>query len=80
MSAEIAREWWVFSTALKDVVLMLECRKTGAFGIVRNPSKAEWRRAFTAPSDPYRWTENERVELVREGPRAHGNNMRSKMQ
>jgi len=46
------REWVVFSTALRDHVLMLECAKTGAFGIVRNPTKKEWGDAFHAPSEP----------------------------
>jgi hypothetical protein len=48
-------EWMVFSTAVIECVLMLECAKTGAYGIVRNPTKEEWREAFYAPSDPYRW-------------------------
>ena len=63
---EVTRDWWVFSTALEDVVLMLECRNTGAYGIVRNPTRKEWREAFYAPSKPYRWTQPERVEIVSE--------------
>ncbi len=57
-------EWWVFSTAVLDVVLMVECRKTGSYGIVRNPTLDEWEAGFYAPSKPYRWHENERVEIV----------------
>ena len=48
-------DWWVFSTALRDGVLMLTCKKTGAYGIVRDPTKKEWSDAFFAPSNPYRW-------------------------
>jgi hypothetical protein len=63
----IEREWVVFSTAVEDGVLMLECAKTGAFGIVRNSSKEEWSAAFTAPDSPYRWNGgDDRVELIHE--------------
>lgn len=62
------RDWMVFSTAISDGVLMLECQITGAFGIVRNPSKEEWSEAFHAPSNPYRWQGgDDRVEVVNEG-------------
>jgi hypothetical protein len=54
-------EWWVFSTALYEGWLMLYCDKTGKTGSVRDPSKEEWSRAFTAPSDPYRWYDESRV-------------------
>jgi hypothetical protein len=63
---EIRREWWVVSTAIVDVVLIVECRLTGAMGIVRNPSRSEWSDAFDAPSKPYRWMESARVHVVRE--------------
>lgn len=59
-----SHDWWVFSTAILDGVLMVECRATGAFGIVRNPTKEEWRKAFHAPSRPYRWDQPERVEIT----------------
>lgn len=66
-AAPVEREWWVFSTAIKDVVLMLTCAKTGAYGIVRDPSRVEWKAAFFAPTEPYRWHDDSRVEIVREG-------------
>lgn len=57
-------DWFVFSTALQDHVIMVECKKTGGFGIIRNPTKDEWGKAFYAPSNPYRWTGgNDRVEV-----------------
>lgn len=59
-------DWWVYSTALGNGWLMLECRATGATGTVRDPSAKEWSDAFTAPSDPYRWTDDTRV--VRDAP------------
>lgn len=60
------REWWVVSTAVVDVVLIVACRKTGATGIVRDPSGDEWCAAFHAPSDPYRWLDDSRVQVLRE--------------
>lgn len=57
------KEWWVFSTALADVALLVHCPRTGATGVVRNPTKEEWAEAFHAPSNPYRWRGgDERVE------------------
>lgn len=68
MNEDIKREWVVFSSALGDHVLMLECNKTGAFGIVRHPTKKEWSKAFYAPKKPYRWLGGDhRVELQKEG-------------
>jgi hypothetical protein len=63
------REWVVFSTCVADGgVIMVECVRTGAFGIVRNPTRDEWAAAFHAPSAPYRWTGGDsRVTEVREG-------------
>jgi len=70
-------DWWVFSTAIRDGVLMLECSITGSFGIVRDPSKEEWGEAFHAPSNPYHWQGgDDRVEIVRTGPAAN-NKVRS---
>ena len=57
--------WWVYSTAIADRVLMVRCAKTGTHGIVRNPTKQEWSEAFHAPLDPYPWLEPERVEIRR---------------
>lgn len=55
------REWMVFSTAMKQVWLMLYCRLTGATGSVRDPSEKEWARAFKAPDRNYRWHDESRV-------------------
>ncbi len=62
------RDWWVYSTALASGALMLKCRKTGAEGVVRNPTKEEWAAAFWAPSHPYRWYGGDcRVEVTEPG-------------
>lgn len=49
-------DWWVYSTALADVFLMVECRLTGKRGYIPNPTREEWKAAFHAPGEPYRWT------------------------
>ncbi len=56
-------EWVVFSTALQEVCLMVECVECGAFGTVDDPTKQEWRRAFSASSHPYGWAAKERVTV-----------------
>lgn len=58
---ETKREWWVFSTCLGARELMLHCGLTEALSVVEKPTKEEWSRAFTAPSEPYRWTDEDRV-------------------
>jgi hypothetical protein len=55
------REWVVFSTALRQGWLLLECRITGNTGTVRDPSEKEWNDAWWAPSEPYIWKDNSRV-------------------
>lgn len=56
------REWVCFSTALSEGWLMLECNKTGAQGVVKDPTRAEWGWAFDCPSNPKPWTDNGRVK------------------
>jgi len=65
-------EWWVFSTAIADVCLMLYCSKCNAYGTVDDPTKAEWAAGFYAPSDNYRWCENDRVHIRGEMPEDEG--------
>lgn len=63
--AIVANEWVVISTALLEGALILVCAETGAYGIVREPTKAEWSEAFHAPSNPYRWRGgDDRVEVL----------------
>jgi hypothetical protein len=57
-------EWWVFSTCIGTVELMLRCAKTDAFGVVPNPTRAEWKRAFHAPGRHYRWPKKEYGRVV----------------
>jgi len=61
-------EWVVFSTALAEGRLMLQCVECGAMGTVDEPSKEEWSEAFHAPSRPYRWADEARVHLRHEPP------------
>jgi len=63
-------EWVVFSTALSEGWLMVQCVDCGEMGTVEDPSTHEWKRAFHAPSCPYRWHERERVRS-RGKARAH---------
>jgi hypothetical protein len=56
-------EWVVYSTCLQDSSLDVQCNKCAILGSVPNPSKEEWSKAYDAPSNPYPWTENERVKV-----------------
>ena len=60
-------EWVVFSTALAEGWLMLQCVECGRHGTVENPSREEWSEAFHAPSRPYRWRDEARVVLKGRG-------------
>lgn len=53
--------WAVFSTAIAEGWLMLQCIQCGQHGTVVNPSETEWAKAFHAPKRPYRWVQGERV-------------------
>jgi hypothetical protein len=55
--------WVVFSTALGEGWLMLQCVDCGQHGTVNAPTKKEWERAFHAPSRPYRWVDESRVHV-----------------
>src|ERR1051325_1475738 len=61
-------EWVVFSTALQECCLMLQCVECGLMGTVDDPTKEEWSKAFHAPSRPYRWDDESRVRI--QGPGA----------
>jgi hypothetical protein len=54
-------EWWVVSTVLGERALMLECANFRITALVHNPTREEWSEAFSAPDEPYRWLENNRV-------------------
>lgn len=54
-------EWVVYSTSLQDGSLEVHCNKCALLGSVPNPTKEEWSKAFDAPSNPYPWSENDRV-------------------
>ena len=58
-----AHDWWVYSTAVENGVLLVESRRTGERGYVPDPTPEEWRQAFHAPSNPYPWSDNARVIL-----------------
>ena len=61
-------EWVVFSTALDEGWLMLQCVNCGLHATVDDPSKKEWSKAFYAPSKPYRWHDQARVGIHEEHP------------
>lgn len=56
-------EWVVFSTALAEVCIMVQCVECGAHGTVDDPTIEEWGRAFDASENPYLWREDSRVTL-----------------
>jgi hypothetical protein len=56
-------QWVVFSTAFKEVWLMLQCTKCGLHGTVDDPTLEEWETAYDAPSHPYPWTDEARITL-----------------
>jgi len=58
-------DWFVYSAAffLSDRVLVVECRRTGDRGYVRDPSPSEWKRAFHGPIKPYPWPDGGRVTI-----------------
>lgn len=62
-STEHTHEWVVFSTALKEGWLMLQCVDCGMHGAVENPSTKEWSKGFQAPSRPYCWHDESRVTV-----------------
>jgi hypothetical protein len=59
--ADHIHEWVVYSTALTERWLMLQCVRCGLHGTVEDPSAKEWSEAYSAPSRPYRWPDAERV-------------------
>lgn len=60
------REWWCYSTALAPCWLMLCCNKTGAEGVVKDPTREEWRWAYDCPSNPKLWEDSSRVTVMKE--------------
>jgi hypothetical protein len=55
MTKECRHDWFVWTTFVRDITLGVSCEKCGAMGYVPKPSKAEWAKAFDAPSNPYRF-------------------------
>jgi hypothetical protein len=64
----IGHEWVVYSTAVLDGWLMLQCVECGAMGTIDDPSAQEWGEAYHAPNRPYRWQEESRVHVRGTGP------------
>src|SRR5262245_56911678 len=54
-------EWVVYSTALREGWLMLQCVECGAMGTIDDPAPEEWSAAYDAPAIPYRWHDSTRV-------------------
>jgi hypothetical protein len=59
-------EWVVFSTAVDDGCLMLQCVGCNAYATIRDPSKKEWSKAYHAHSTPYRWHDERRLVIEQE--------------
>lgn len=60
------RDWWVYSTALSDRSLLVEDRNSDERGYVPDPTEAEWKKAYHAPSRPYPWPDASRVVVDNE--------------
>lgn len=60
--------WVVFSTALGDGWIMLQCVDCGLHATVEDPTSEEWGQAFHAPSRPYQWLDETRVVVHPEVP------------
>ena len=56
-------EWWVYSTAVGNGIILVECNFCGALGFISEYTDEEWSEAFYAPSDPYRWEDETRVVI-----------------
>jgi hypothetical protein len=56
-------DYYVVSTALEDVCLIVSCGNCGTWGTVHEPSSEEWQDAFHAPSAPYGWPDHSRVVI-----------------
>lgn len=57
-------EWFVFSTSLAQVWIMVHCRVCRSIGTVKYPTMAEWDTACDAASKPYRWVDSSRVTIL----------------
>ena len=60
-AAECEHDWVVYSTAVEDVVILVECAKCQARGYIAEFEPGEWHQAFWAPSFPYGWRDASRV-------------------
>ena len=56
-------QWTVYSTALSDGVLEVQCDKCAILGSVADPTEEEWSKAYDAPSNPYPWKDGSRVKV-----------------
>ena len=59
--SQCKHEWVVFSTAIDDGYLIVQCAKCRTIGAVEDPTKEEWANASRAPSQPYVWLDGNRV-------------------
>ena len=64
----LRHDWIVFTTYTQDRWLGVMCRWCGSDGVVQNPSRKQWRRAYTAPGCPYRFSKPRRVRLIQYRP------------
>lgn len=59
--SECKHEWIVFSTAITEGYVIVQCSECNTIGAIENPTKEEWEDAFYAPSHPYHWFDGDRV-------------------
>jgi|TARA_B100002003_G_scaffold190251_1_gene179162 phage FluMu protein Com len=59
--SQCKHKWVVFSTAINDGYVIVQCGECKTIGAIENPTKEEWGDAYYAPDFPYRWFDDERV-------------------
>jgi hypothetical protein len=56
--------WMVFTTYVQDKTMGVMCKRCGCDGIVKDPTSKEWKRAYSAPSHPYVFSQPGRVRFI----------------
>lgn len=55
--ATCEHDWWCYSTAVADPPkILVQCSKCRVLGSTQHFIQTEWNRAWSAPSQPFRWT------------------------
>lgn len=59
-----ASKWFVVSTDLVNIELIVYCPAKMKWGFVLNPSLEEWSCAHSAPMSPYEWLAVDRIKFA----------------